>query len=225
MKLLSPPVVVIALCTAVPAHADTITLTAWLEGYVTILPSGVTEGPYSADVFGTFVGQIGHLQSGTPILPRESRAIYEFDLGAIDPATVTAAAFSFVPVNIGDFGFSCFDSTGCPTLGLAEVLSYSGDGILERDDYHSGTAFVGRIPPEPGTPASFDATAAVRGNTTGFAGFTINSGIADGGIGLHHVALQIEYGAAAVPEPASIGLVAGGLFMIAAVLRRRSKRP
>ena len=83
MKLLSPPVVVIALCATVPAHADTITLAA-LEGYVTILPSRVTEGPYSPDAFGTFVGQIGHFQSGTPLLPWESRSIFEFDLGAID---------------------------------------------------------------------------------------------------------------------------------------------
>jgi hypothetical protein len=224
MKLLSPPVVVIALCATVPAHADTITLAA-LEGYVTILPSGVTEGPYSPDAFGTFVGQIGHFQSGTPLLPWEARSVFEFDLGAIDPATVTAAAFSFVPVSMSEFGFSCFDFASCPTLSLAEVLSYSGNGMLERDDYHAGAAFVGRIPPALGAPASFDATAAVRGNTTGFAGFTINPGIADGGIGVHYAALQIEFDAAAVPEPASIGLVAGGLFMVAAVLRRRSKRP
>ena len=225
MKLSAPSLTVIALCLAAPAHADTITLTAVLEGYVTSFPSGVTEGPYPPDVFGTFVGQIGHFQNGTPLLPRESRAVYEFDLGAINPATVTAAAFSFVPVNVAGFGFSCFDFVGCPTLSLAEVLSYSGDGILARDDYYSGTAFVGRTTPVDAAPARFDATAAVRGNTTGFAGFTINAGIADGGIGVSHAALQIEYGAAAIPEPASIGIVASGLIMLAAVLRRRPKRP
>lgn len=224
MKLSTPSVALFALCVTAPAHAATITLTAALEGYVTIDPSGVTEGPYPPDVFGTFVGEIGHLQSGTPVLPTGARAVYEFDLGAIDPASVTAAAFSFVPVNITEFGFSCFDFAGCPTLRIAEVLSYAGDGLIERDDYHSGTAFVGRTSPVPGTPVSFDATGAVRATTTGFSGFTINAGAPDGGIGVTQAALQIEYDATAIPEPASITLVAGGLLALAAALRR-SKRP
>lgn len=223
MKCVPLVVAAFALLATAPAHADTITLTSPLAKSITIFPSGVLEGPFDPDVFGLSVGSIDHLQSGTPLLPVAIRAVYEFDLSGIDPASIAAAAFSFVPTDTTQFGFSCFDFAGCPPLTMVEALGYTGDGIIERAEYHAGALFVGRGEPVFDVPISFVATHAVRGATSGFAGFTINAAGGEGLVGIRGAALQIDFEPLLVPEPGTIFVVGGGLIAIAAAMRRQHR--
>lgn len=221
MKLLQA-VTVAALLAGSAAHADTLTIDAGAQGWIS--STGISNGSGSTSNMYTGIDN-GHRYN--------SWAAFK-----IPPGQYSFASLSFNPVAYGPYDaqkIGIFDVT----LPMGSLLDGHHPGAAAYADLGSGaqygsvTLFDLAKSANLSGAAVFDINAAAGGYLLiGFSNLTMNALPMDsepgaiylGGFGRGQIPLQLNLEVSAVPEPGSWAMLGGGLALLACVARRRNKQ-